>query len=241
MVTKEDALQELRELKEKVEEWKSHTKEEIDKIHQQVEDAVKVAEEERHRAAEFEKKVQLLRVEVQVARPLLELIEATARKVSNPSASSVNEEALIQKVLQRIPSGGNAQFITVEPQVFLKKKFQEEEKQRLLAKWSSFDEGEKKIVRYLLAAGKGVPLAEVGKAVFGLATGSFNNKKWLPGWKKDNIEPLAGYVYDDAKHGRVRYVLRETVPSDLAPLDASEEEAQAIIQHIEYEITKDVK
>ena len=149
--------------------------------------------------------------------------------------AAVDEEAIVAKVLARIPAGG-AGPITVTPPEKLRKDFQREESERILGAIKGQKNLSKRVLR-LLEAAEGAFIFQKGIAErLGRSTGGGS---WIELTSQVKELGELGFVEIDGKRG-VRAATRQKIAADLALYQATEQEIEAVHQAVLYEIATEM-
>jgi len=164
-----------------------------------------------------------------------ELISKLLQKMPTSQANgvSVNEEEIISKVLARVPSGGMKTY-EVAPLEKIKKDFLEEAKNKILTDIDSLNEKEKKMLKYVESQGKGVKGVELIKNCFLLKEGG-SSRSQISQWSKSllNIE-----VIKKDTGGTIFPLLKNRILFLLETKDAKPEEIDQVYNHILMEVLK---
>lgn len=153
---------------------------------------------------------------------------------SNHSVTPVSfdEEALISKILTRVPSG--AKVYEVAPLEKIKKDFLEHAKNKILSDIEQLSPEQKKVLKYLESQARDVSPSEIITKCLLLKMGgsqSVRVSNILKGLR--SIE-----VIDKTAGGRNRGILKDKIKNLLENHDAKEEEIQQVYDHILMEMLK---
>ena len=161
-----------------------------------------------------------------------ELISKVLQKLPTQSNSSVtsvsvDEEALISKVLARVPSG--AKVYEVAPLEKIKKDFLEEAKNHILGEISKLDDEEKKMLKFIESQGKGCSQTMLIDKCLKLSATSGGNRNKVSK-KTANMKGLL--VIDKDKNAIVYPKLKDFIKSYLGTHEATEQEIENTYSHI---------
>ena len=160
-----------------------------------------------------------------------ELISKMLQKIPTQNSSvtsvSVDEEALISKVLARVPSG--AKVYEVAPLEKIKKDFLEEAKNYILSEISKLDDEEKKMLKFIESQGKGCSQTMLIDKCLKLSATSGGNRNKVSK-KTANMKGLL--VIDKDKNAIVYPKLKDFIKSYLGTHEATEQEIENVYSHI---------
>lgn len=153
---------------------------------------------------------------------------------SNVNSVTVDEEALISKILARVPTGGMKTY-EVAPLEKIKKDFLEEAKNKILSDISSLSDNAKKTLKYLESQAKGCSTAEI-------ATKGFLYKDGGGGYAKivnESIKELDSVlIAEKLKNGTTYGRLQKRIAYLLEGHEAKPEEVEQIYNNILMEMLK---
>ncbi len=142
---------------------------------------------------------------------------------------SVNEEELISKVLARVPKVSGATTYEVAPLEKLKKDFLEEAKNKILKDIESLSDNARKTLKYLETRGVGCAINEIAMKCFLYPNGQGGYSKIVNDSIIELKTILVGYKHSNGKsHGR----LRERITDLLGVHEATKEEIEQVYNHI---------
>ena len=165
-----------------------------------------------------------------------ELISKVLQKLPSQSSSSVtsvsvDEEAIISKVLARVPSG--AKVYEVAPLVKIKKDFLEEAKNKLLSDISSCDEKQKKMLKWMEQKGSYATKKDIFYNCFGSGATS-------GGTYQDLVKKLTDMKQKEIlkidTHNRVYPILKLRIKQLIEQYGATEDEIENVYSHIIMEL-----
>lgn len=150
---------------------------------------------------------------------------------SQPSVTSVSvdEESIINKVLARVPKSTGSVVYEVAPLEKIKKDFLEEAKVNILADISKLNDWQKKLLKFIDSQNKRLKYNYIAEHCFNLATGGGNYKK-----VKDNVKELEllDLANIDPRVSEVSTNLKKKVEDMLNPHQAKTEEIEQVYNHI---------
>jgi len=159
---------------------------------------------------------------------VLQKVPTTAITSPTSIAPQINEEALISKILARVPSGGSVVY-EVAPLEKIKKDFLEEAKNKILSDISSLSDNAKKTLKYLESQGKGCSTAEI-------ATKGFLYKDGGGGYAKivnESIKELSSIgIGEKLSNGTSFGRLKKRITYLLESHEAKDSEINQIYDHI---------
>jgi regulator of replication initiation timing len=149
---------------------------------------------------------------------------------SNPV---IDEEALIRKVISRVPRSGNVVY-EVSPLEKIKKDFLQEAKDKILDDISKLGDDAKRMLKYLESKGKGAKTNELVTMCYLTKDGGSQRTKVANAGKElENAEVLKK---DTA--GFYRAVLKDRITLLMGNHEASPQEIQSVYDHIIMELLK---
>jgi len=164
--------------------------------------------------------------EDEIVARVLQKVPTTA--ITSPSApAQINEEALISKILARVPSGGSVVY-EVAPLEKIKKDFLEESKAKILSDINTLGDDAKKMLKYLESMGRGVKVTELINKCFLLKEGGSQRKKVssasleLRGIETERVD-TSGTHFGTLKN-RIKFLLETK--------EATESEINQVYDHI---------
>jgi len=151
---------------------------------------------------------------------------------NNIAAAPVNEEAIIAKVLARVPKVAGAITYEIAPLEKIQKDFLEEAKRKILEDISSLPENAKRVLKYLETQGKGVRSLELETKCFLMKhSGAATKKVSESTMSLRSIEvarkDTAGIHYGE---------LKKRIQSALEIHKATEQEIQQVYDHVMMEM-----
>jgi len=165
-----------------------------------------------------------------------ELISKVLQKLPTTTPTpgiGVNEEAIISKVLARVPSG--SKVYEVVPLVKIKKDFLEEAKNKLLSDISSCDEKQKKMLKWMEQKGSYANKKDIFYNCFGSSATS-------GGTYQDLVKKLTDMKQKEIlkidTHNRVYPILKLRIKQLIEQYGATEPEIQQVYDHIVMEMLK---
>jgi hypothetical protein len=162
----------------------------------------------------------------ELGRALARLLPARAG-----AAGAVDEDALINKVLARIPTSGSGP-IQVTPPAKLRADFQREETERILAATKDLKPLARKVQKLLESVeGKHLSQKEIAERL-GRSTGGGS---WIELGAQIKELIALGFAAIEERRG-VRTTLRSTIAADLATYQASDADVEAVYQTLLYAI-----
>ena len=178
-------------------------------------------------------------------KPVQELDEATIiarvlQKVPTASIAStptsqpqINEEALISKILARVPSGGSVVY-EVAPLEKIKKDFLEEAKKKILSDIENLSDDSKKMLKYLESVGKGVKTLELEVKCYKMKHSGSSTKKV----SNSSLELRGIEVTKKDTAGWHKSCLKDRIVFYLSTHESSESEINQVYDHILMEMLK---
>ena len=151
------------------------------------------------------------------------------------SVATVDEDALVSRVLARLPTGG-APVVQVAPPEALRKKYLEKATIRILvARLAPLSADAREAIEYLLAHGTFFAVTAVAKALSGNTHGGTRER-----WGKALKELLDASLAAKGGSGRSEYRanVRGCVEAELGPHGATEGEIAAVEQQVLYRLSR---
>jgi len=146
----------------------------------------------------------------------------------NGSPISIDEESIISKVLARVPSGGMKTY-EVAPLEKIKKDFLETAKNKIITDISTLSDNAKKTLKYLETRGVGVSINELAMKCFLYPSGAGGYSKVVNDSIAELKVILVGYKHSNGKsHGR----LKERIKELIGVHEATEQEIEQVYNHI---------
>jgi len=144
------------------------------------------------------------------------------------NSTGIDEEAIVSKVLARVPGAAGAVVYEVAPLEKLRKDFLEEAKHKILNDISSLSENAKRMLKYLEARGRGVKSLELEEKCFFMKHSGASTKKVSEASLA--LRGIGVARKDTAGHhyGELRKRIREM----LGPHNATEQEIDSLYQHV---------
>ena len=161
-----------------------------------------------------------------------EIVGLVLQKMPVPQsapAASINEEALFQRLLMRIPRQVGTTVYEVAPLEKIRKDFLEEAKAKVLADVAKLDEEQKKILKYVEAQGSGQAVSPIVEKCLFKAVGGSNNQNALNKLKAMAAAELVRY---DISHGKFHPNLKAVISKYCSQHGATEQEIQQVYDHI---------
>jgi hypothetical protein len=148
--------------------------------------------------------------------------------VNNQSPSSpIDKEGLIREILARVPSGGNVVY-EVSPLEKIKKDFLEEAKNKILSDINTLNADERKALKYMESAGRGIKAGELIQKCFLLKDGRSSRAKASNTFKKlSEIDTIR-----KDKGGTNFPELKSKISKLLEVHEAKQEEIEQVYNHI---------
>ncbi len=170
--------------------------------------------------------------EDEIVMRVLQKIPITNINNQNPY-SQIDEEALISKIIERIPKTAGTVTYEIAPQEALKKKFLEQEKNKILEDVSKATPKAKEVLKFIESVGKGMEIKEVCLRLAKTTTGSASQVI------RNSINELARLrlVRKDT-HSRVFPYLKDRITDELGFHKAKPEEIEQVYNHIIFEMLK---
>ena len=139
---------------------------------------------------------------------------------------SVDEESIISKVLARVPSGGNKVY-EVAPLVKITKDFLEEAKNKILSDIGNLSDDEKKALKYIESRGSDISNTELILKCFKLKAGGSSNTKI-----SKISQSLSNVEVTTKSSGRNRPNLKNRIKFFMGTHEATEQEIEQVYNHI---------
>ena len=165
-----------------------------------------------------------------------ELISKLLQKMPTPQVTNshqqtpLDEESIISKVLARVPSSGMKTYEVV-PLEKLKKDFLEEAKNKVVSEANSLDEESKKIVKFIESLGRRTNLSEIMEKGLLLKPSSGSRsrvqKKIQELFNLEIARKDGGYIYGN---------LKEKAKKFMGTHEAKEQEIEQVYNHILMEV-----
>lgn len=152
----------------------------------------------------------------------------------NQTSPQIDKETLIREVLSRVPSGGNVVY-EVAPLEKIKKDFLEEAKNKILSDISSLSKNAKKTLKYLESQGKGCATTEICTKAFLYKGGSGSYARTVNESIKELESILVGEkVRNGTTFGRLMIRIKYLIESQ----ETTESEIENLYNHILMEMLK---
>ena len=165
--------------------------------------------------------------ETMIAKVLQKLPTQPTQQVSN-----VDEEALISKVLARVPKGGAVTY-KVAPLEKLKKDFLEKSKNKILTEIGNLSDDAKLVLKYLESRGVGCAISELVSKCFHYNSSGGVQTKRVNDSMKELSEINAGYKHGNGKcHTRLKLRIKDLTGTH----EATEQEIEQVHNHVLMEI-----
>jgi len=159
-----------------------------------------------------------------------ELISKILQKIPTFNNTSLDKESIIKEVLLRVPKSVGNVVYEVAPLEKIKKQFLQEAKDRIINEISKLTEREKKILLFIETQNKGVNVTQVlDKALHLSTTGGENRKQITTAFNSFNNMQIARY---DKSHGNCYAGLRDRITALLSEHGASEQDIEKVYNHI---------
>lgn len=162
-----------------------------------------------------------------------ELISKILQKI--PSFhSSINKEDIIKEVLLKVPKSFGNVVYEVSPQEKIKKDFLQETKNKLLSDIQNLSDDSKRMLKYLESKGQGIKSLELEEKCYLMKhSGSSSNKV-----SKCSMELRSISVGKKDTAGFHRGNLKDRIRELLGNLEATEQEIEQVYNHILMELLK---
>jgi len=165
-----------------------------------------------------------------------EIVSKVLQKIPTFNSSSINKDEIIKEVLLRIPKSSGNVVYEVAPLEKIKKDFLQEAKDKILKDISNLSEFDKKTLKYLEVQNKGINVSNLLENAFHLSiTGGESRKKATSSFTLLNSILFAKY---DASHGLCYGKLKDRIKDLLLVHEATEQEINNIYNHILMEMLK---
>lgn len=145
----------------------------------------------------------------------------------------VDKEAIVREVLAQVPKAAGAVTYEVAPVEKIQKDFLEETKNVLLGDISGLDAEQKKILKFVETANKGVTATEITERALFKKVGGGTMQKTRNLCKDMHNKNLVRY---DTAHGKVFQMLKDRIKDRLAFHGASDQEIQQVYDHVMMEM-----
>lgn len=153
--------------------------------------------------------------------------------VNNGPSTQINKEEIMSEIISRLPKSTGATSYEIAPQEALKKKFLEDEKQRIIEDVSHATPKAKETLKFIESVGKGMDIKDVclrlTKSISGGASqvirNTINELNKLRLVRKDT-------------HSRVFPYLKERIADELGFYQATPEEINQVYNHVVMEMLK---
>lgn len=162
-----------------------------------------------------------------------EIISKVLQKMPSFNGESINKDLIIKEVLLRIPKSTGNVVYEVAPIEKIKKDFLEEAKNKILDDVQELSNNAKKVLKYLEARGIGLSVNEIAMKGLLYPSGAGGYSKIVNDAMKELQDKLVGEKQTNGKcFGR----LRKRIDSILLDKEAKQEEIEQIYNHILMEI-----
>ena len=167
------------------------------------------------------------------------IISKVLQKVPTPSITStpIDEEAIITKVLARVPKSAGSVTYEVAPQEMIKKDFLEKAKNKILSEVESLNDKEKKMLKHIEAQNKEVKGNEIILKVWLIAEGGSARVQVSQALK--TLLPFE--LLKKGTHGGYMPNIRTRLKSMLEVHGATEQEIEQVYSHILVDLLGDNK
>jgi hypothetical protein len=163
-----------------------------------------------------------------------EIISKVLQKIPSFNGANIDKDLIIKEVLLRIPKSVGNVVYEVAPQEKIKKDFLQETKNKILSDIQSLSDDAKRLLKYLEAKSQGAKSLELEeKCYFMKHSGTSSNKV-----SKSSIELRAIGVAKKDTAGWHRGILKERIKEYLGNHNATEQEIENLYQHILMELLK---
>lgn len=164
-----------------------------------------------------------------------ELISKILQKIPTFNNTSIDKDSIIKEVLMRVPKSIGNVVYEVAPLEKIRKQFLQEAKDRIIKEITNLSEREKKILLFIETQNKGVNVTQVlDKALHLSTTGGENRKQVTTAFASFDTMQIARY---DKAHGTCYAGLRNRVTALILEHGATEQEVEQVYNHILNEVT----
>lgn len=163
-----------------------------------------------------------------------EVISKVLQKIPTFNNNSTNKDEIIKEVMLRIPKSSGNIVYEVAPLEKLKKDFLEETKNKILEDISKLSDNAKKLLKYLESKGSGAKSLEIEEKCFLMTHSGSSSKKVSDA----SLEIRAIGIGDKDTAGFHRGRLRNKLQEYLSNHGASEQEIDSVYNHILMELLK---
>jgi len=155
-----------------------------------------------------------------------------AIQAGNGAPTVVDEEAIVRKVLARVPAGGSGAVVQVTPPEKLRADFQREEVERIMAEVAAMGALSRRIVRFLEGLEGARLTQKVAAERLGRSTSGGSMQTF-----SDAVKELAGVGWIDVhpKNG-IAGGVRQKITRDLEVYQATDTDIEATYQRVLYEL-----
>jgi len=164
-----------------------------------------------------------------------EIISKVLQKIPSFNGETIDKDLIIKEVLLRIPKSTGNVVYEVAPIEKIKKDFLEEAKQKILSDVSTLSNNAKRTLKYLESRGVGCSVAEICIKGFMYKDGGGGYSKIV----NDAMKELSGIIVGEKQtNGKCFGRLRERIKQLLEVQEAKPEEMEQVYNHIVMEILK---
>jgi len=164
-----------------------------------------------------------------------EIISKVLQKMPSFNGETIDKDLIIKEVLLRIPKSTGNVVYEVAPLEKIKKDFLEEAKQKILSDVSTLSNNAKRTLKYIESRGVGCSVAEICIKGFMYKDGGGGYSKIV----NDSMKELSGILVGEKQtNGKCFGRLRERIKQLLEVQEAKPEEMEQVYNHIVMEILK---
>lgn len=162
-----------------------------------------------------------------------EIVSKVLQKIPSFSSQSVNKDEIIKEVLLRVPKSSGNVVYEVAPQEKIKKDFLKEAKEKIMEDISKLSNDAKKTLKYLESQSKGCSTNDICMKGFMLSNGGGGNATRI----NASIKELSSYLLGEKQtNGNSFGRLRNRIKSLLETHGATEQEIEQVYNHILMEV-----
>lgn len=162
-----------------------------------------------------------------------EVVSLVLQKMPMQQSMPINEEALVARILEKVPKMGMTTNYTVAPLEKLQKDILEETKQKLLNEISTLNDEQKKLLKYTEASGKAISFTELTEKCLLKSVSGPSLQKTRDLCNEMNAKGLINTAYG---HGKVAPRLKEEIKRFL--FGATDQEVEQVYNHTLMELLK---
>jgi len=156
-----------------------------------------------------------------------EIISKVLQKIPSFNGTSIDKDLIIKEVLLRIPKSTGNVVYEVAPLENIKKEFLEEAKQKIISDVGKLSEDGKKTLRYLESRGVNISPSEVITKCFHLKPGGSSSTK-----VSNILKELMSFELTEKSGGRYKPILKDRIKSLMGVHEATEQEIDNVYSHI---------